>query len=115
MKKFKNKKEQREYNNNWYNSQDNEYKKKKYQRTSERKKQVRFWLYELKAETTCCMCGENFPPVLDYHHVKSSDKKLEISWMVARGFGKEKILEEIEKCILLCCNCHRKGKYGIVV
>ncbi len=29
-----------------------------------------------------------------------------------RYFSKERVMEEIEKCVSLCSNCHRKLEYG---
>jgi len=30
------------------------------------------------------------------------------------GYSKERVLEEIEKCELLCANCHRKVTYDVI-
>ncbi len=31
--------------------------------------------------------------------------------MITHGYGKERLEEEIEKCVILCANCHRKEHY----
>lgn len=55
----------------------------------------------------CVDCGycEPFPEVYDFHHLDKTKKDFSV-------FGNlqtfEKILPEIEKCVLLCANCHRK-------
>lgn len=54
---------------------------------------------------TCAKCGENRYYVLDFHHVEPSEKEFTIS-QVKIG-SKERILNEIDKCIVLCANCHR--------
>jgi hypothetical protein len=36
---------------------------------------------------------------------------MDVSRMVYMGFAKEKILDEIDSCRVLCSNCHRKEHY----
>jgi len=31
--------------------------------------------------------------------------------LITNGFGKDRLREEIEKCIVLCANCHRKEHF----
>jgi hypothetical protein len=64
------------------------------------------WFNEYK-KTLSCTCGENHPACLEFHHIDPSIKEFEISGAV-RLYGKEKIMNEIAKCIVLCSNCHRK-------
>ena len=54
----------------------------------------------------CCQkCGGVFSPaVYDFHHVGEKDGNP--SYLIANS-SVEKIAEEIEKCVLLCANCHR--------
>lgn len=52
----------------------------------------------------CAECGENHPAVLDFHHTDPSTKEANPSQISS----KTKFLKEIEKCIVLCSNCHRK-------
>lgn len=55
----------------------------------------------------CVRCGEADPVVLDFHHRDPATKLRDISSM--RQTGEEQGLrEEIAKCDVLCCNCHRK-------
>jgi hypothetical protein len=57
-----------------------------------------------KAERGCQRCGEKDPVVLDFPHV--GGKESEVASMVSRKW--ERILAEIEKCIVVCANCHRR-------
>jgi len=57
-------------------------------------------------KTKCSQCSEDFPICLDFHHL--SNKQYTISKMVDYGYTIESIKAELEKCILLCANCHRK-------
>ena len=53
----------------------------------------------------CLDCKRKFPPcAMDFDHVRG-DKEFTIgpSWATAL----DKLLEEIEKCELVCANCHR--------
>lgn len=56
----------------------------------------------------CVRCGyDRCPDALEFHHRDSSKKDFGIS---SRGYTRSwtKIREEIEKCELLCANCHRE-------
>jgi hypothetical protein len=54
----------------------------------------------------CCQkCGGVFSlAVYDFHHVGEKDESP--SYLIANS-SLEKIAAEIEKCVLLCANCHR--------
>jgi len=78
------------------------YKAKKYRQG------LREWYNELKSKYSCIKCSETYIRSLDFHHRDPSTKKMEVSQMVAHGYSKKSILEEIAKCDCLCSNCHRK-------
>jgi hypothetical protein len=53
----------------------------------------------------CCDCGETDPLVLEFDHLR--DKRFNIgSALPYRNW--ESILAEIEKCEVVCANCHRR-------
>ena len=56
----------------------------------------------------CIMCGEHCQAVTLFHHVDRKLKRAEISRMIQGRMPKPMILAEMDKCILLCLNCHRK-------
>lgn len=98
-----------------------EYSAQHYRRnTEERKaankknrKRVIDWMREYKASVGCFSCEESDPACIDFHHVFTEGKRSRTDstsrWIYDRGWGAEKILEEINKtCVPLCCNCHRK-------
>lgn len=66
------------------------------------------WLEEYKSNLSCCFCGESHPATLDFHHLDAAQKENSIAKMAAGGCSRKKILEEIDKCIVVCSNCHRK-------
>ncbi len=52
----------------------------------------------------CLDCGKKYPPqVMDFHHMKK--KKYNVSKLVS--YSMSKLVEELNKCVLLCSNCHR--------
>jgi len=65
------------------------------------------WFWGIKCQLQCKVCGEQHPACLDFHHRNPSLKEGLISKLVCR-VSKEKILAEIEKCDVMCANCHRK-------
>ena len=66
------------------------------------------FLLEYFARHTCVDCGESDPVVLEFDHV---DEKGEKAFEVARNFAERRwqdVLAEMEKCEVVCANCHRK-------
>jgi hypothetical protein len=73
----------------------------------ERRRELRRWFYELKRdEFVCTRCPEARPPALDFHH--DGEKEGNISAMVNDGYSRSRIRDEMERCVVLCANCHRK-------
>ena len=66
------------------------------------------WLQNKKENLKCIKCGEDFGPCIDFHHRDPSEKEYSISSMIGRGWPFWKIEKEMEKCDVLCANCHRK-------
>jgi predicted HNH restriction endonuclease len=59
----------------------------------------------------CSNCGYNtYIGALEFHHTDPTKKDMTIA-----GSGKkwETIKKEVEKCILLCANCHRELHYKL--
>lgn len=54
----------------------------------------------------CADCGERHPAVLQFHHLNSKDKTFNIADAAHNGISLERIKKEIEKCVVLCANCH---------
>jgi hypothetical protein len=63
----------------------------------------------------CCEhCGlEDIPDVYDFHHRNPAEKDFEISKKLSRQSTKldAEIMRELDKCLLLCANCHRRIHY----
>lgn len=66
------------------------------------------WYKDYKSGLTCELCNEKDPVCLEFHHIDPSTKIADISVMVRNRASVEKILAEMEKCEVICANCHRK-------
>lgn len=62
----------------------------------------------------CFYCGYNrCLAALDFHHIDESTKKFGISQDgLTRSWERTK--QELQKCILVCANCHREIHAGIL-
>ena len=59
----------------------------------------------------CLICGyTGLPSVMDFHHLDPSTKEFDISSKVTKL---EDLIEELQKCVLLCCRCHREVHEGL--
>lgn len=54
----------------------------------------------------CSRCGGVFhPAVYDFHHVTPLEKDANPGELMGRNW--DKVQAELDKCVLLCANCHR--------
>ena len=74
---------------------------------TELRKAKKTWLDAYKAKHPCIRCGEQHIACLDFHHRDPNEKELTLSLAIARA-SLERLQKEIEKCDILCSNCHRK-------
>ena len=77
------------------------------ERSLQRRRRLRLWLNEQKQERGCENCGESDPACLDYHHRDAEQKVMRVSKAVTWGYSQENLKTEIDKCDVLCANCHR--------
>lgn len=98
----------RAYHRAWYAKQSVERKKRKNELQLKRRHEIRAWFLQLKQTFSCSRCPENHVACLDFHHNDPSEKDMALGDAVKMGWSKERILKELEKCIVLCSNCHRK-------
>lgn len=96
----------KEYQEKWYENN----KKKQSQNVSinrnKNKKLNRDYIFEFLKNNPCKMCGESDILVLEFDHLHN--KKYNVSEMLARGCSLGTVKKEIEKCQVLCANCHRR-------
>lgn len=73
----------------------------------ERRHKITDFFNEYKKHLKCANCGETDYRVLDFHHNDKKLKDIEVSIIIYLGWSIKRIMEEIEKCTILCCKCHR--------
>ncbi len=109
-------KDRSEYHKEWYNKnrerileQQRNNWKEHYEKSKGRKRAVilehQEHISNYKKDKGCSICGyKEYPEILQFHH---NDRKQK-SFTIGKRFGKniEVIKREMEKCILLCPNCH---------
>ncbi len=96
-----------------------EYSKKHYEnnkalcisRNAENKRKLRQDFLAFKSRLSCEKCGENHPATLDFHHVISHPSNKKIYQLTKNGAYDAAIKEIMDKCIVLCSNCHRKHHF----
>ena len=58
----------------------------------------------------CKVCGySKYYGALEFHHRDTTEK--EFDWRKMRLVSKDKLTQELDKCDLLCANCHREVHY----
>ena len=59
----------------------------------------------------CSICGISYngenASIFDYHHLDPSIKDANVSTMLKGKSLTDKMKNEIDKCVLVCANCHR--------
>ena len=86
-----------------------DYKKspKKYMEYNKKAKlKKRKWINDYKSRQGCSKCPEKDPRCLDFHHIDPTTKSFVIGERIKLALAT--IQEEVQKCIVLCANCHRK-------
>lgn len=73
------------------------------------------YINQYKENHPCILCKESCTVCLDFHHKDEKLKTIEIARVASLGWSIEKIQKEIDKCVILCSNCHRKLHAGLVI
>ncbi len=80
---------------------------------AKRRKKIKAMAVEYKGGK-CIGCGYNrYQGALELHHVNPSEKGFAIGH---KGYTRSwaKVKAELDKCVLLCANCHREVAAGIM-
>lgn len=99
----------RKRNREWYKEKSEQIKTKRKIYLQEKRK----WYDEYKQTLKCSKCEENHPSCLEFHHIDPKKKDFSISnALIQLNLNKIDILKEIDKCIVLCSNCHKKHHWN---
>ena len=100
---FKNIEDQRASERRWYHANKEAVIAKKARRRAD----LKAYVQNLKETTPCTDCGVNYPfYVMDFDHVRG-EKVADINRLMG-SVQKTLILAEIDKCDIVCSNCHRR-------
>ena len=94
-----------------------EYQQKHHQRTKKKKRKQQNQLKDKRQHLVleemqrrggkCAKCGFSDIRALDWHHLDPNEKVNSISEMVRDRVSMDKLQAELDKCELICANCHR--------
>lgn len=90
----------KETDREWYKNNS-----KKKVRNYEYIKETTDFVRKYKQSIGCKFCSEKEGVALEFHHI-NDDKEDNVSNLIKHG--RKKVIEEIKKCEIICCNCHRK-------
>lgn len=78
-----------------------------------RKRDLKLKLFIAKLKDKPCKdCNKKYPPyVMDFDHLDKNTKVANVSYLKRHRVAFDKILKEVEKCELVCANCHRIRSY----
>jgi hypothetical protein len=82
--------------------------KRKKENDRKRRQRIKSWYLKILDTKYCISCGEKSIECLDWHHLDPSKKTNGVSRMVHDKMPIKTILQEMDKCIIVCANCHRK-------
>jgi len=82
------------------------------ERQKAKQRAFKHYLVEYKGGK-CEICGYNkCEGALEFHHKNPQEKDIEISkWNFNYNLDINMFLKEVDKCMLLCANCHREQHY----
>jgi len=102
------KKDLRKWRKKWWSNLSPERKREKQDKANERARKIKIFLAEYKIKMGCKDCGyKKHHSALEFDHIKG---KKQINIAFAKSIGQAK--KEIEKCEIVCSNCHRIRTYN---
>ena len=81
-------------------------------KSRERRVKIVSQIKKIKEATPCLDCHKHYPYYcMDFDHCRG-EKTHNINYMVMRRMSFKNIQKEIDKCDLICSNCHRKRTFS---
>lgn len=71
------------------------------------RKRMADYMKDIKTAKGCEQCSEIHISCLEFHHVNPESKDFTLG-VKGTEVGISTLNKEIAKCVVLCCNCHRK-------
>jgi len=88
----------------WHKKNDHKYRDSKIIMLRNRRNERRLFLNNLKNKP-CSDCGKTYPPIcMDFDHIKGI-KEYNVARLTTSKISL--LLKEIDKCDVVCSNCHR--------
>lgn len=91
-----------------YQKYGNLYRERAKVRRDRMRQSLRSQMKQYLENKVCKLCGESDPRVLDFDHIDPTTKSFGIARALTNGVPWNKIIAEMEKCQILCANCHRR-------
>ena len=92
--------------NNWYYQNKDAHIENVMLHKRESRVLARQYVWDYLLAHPCVECGESDPVVLEFDHIRG--KVADVSRLVANGATVQRIQKEIDRCQILCSNCHRR-------
>ena len=99
------------YDREYHRCRSEQKKKDKVRKQRNRIKDLLRWVGEIKKKAGCTDCGITDYRVLDFDHLPEYFKNANVSDLARQGRSKDVIQKEINKCEVVCANCHRIRTY----
>lgn len=100
-----------------YDKENKEYKKQYYEENKEEihkhnrkyRLELKIRMLNLTSRSKCEICGLDDPFLLEWHHFNPESKEFSVAISVhePNKYSDDIILKEVDKCQILCRNCHR--------
>lgn len=102
------KEHRKQYQASHYLKYKEEYLERARKRRKELRNEFRTKMLLYLSGKRCVICKESDIRTFEFDHIDPRNKKFSISQAVRLGFGWEDVVIELEKCRILCANCHKK-------
>lgn len=101
----------RQFNKDSYDRRSEVYRENIYKNRSVRRGVAKEYVWNYLLAHPCTECGESDPRLLEFHHLDATTKEYNVSELVNGRYSLERIQQEINKCVVLCANCHRRKTF----
>jgi len=82
-------------------------------RANSKKQEMKILFNLIRANNLCAFCEETELCCMDFHHLDPSQKDVNVSYL-CECKSRERMINEMRKCVVVCSNCHRKIHAGLL-